>query len=394
MIAGQLRPHPANSRIFTRKPGTGGAADDRTNERGIRPIRVGGSLAGKAALTRCLLILFLTAGYAAAQRAVLRYAEPVSMPGQVDSNSPAFWVDGEMHLINSVGGETRLSRGPSQYNLSSVQSVSIARNSDMPAWIEAVWVDPSGVVLGWYHQEEEWLCGTQRPALPRIGAAFSYDGGRTFFDAGIVLSSGVAHDCSHANGYFAGGHGDFTVVLDREQRYFHFLLGNYGGPLQTQGVVAARMRFEDRFHPQGAVWKYHLGSWNEPGVAGQTTPILPAAVSWALANADAFWGPSVHWNTHLNTWVMLLNRSCCDAGWPQAGIYISFNPNVSDPEGWTAPVKMLDDSGWYPQIIGMGEGESDSVAGQKARLYIYGHSSYEIMFLRDDEPYPGPEPEP
>ena len=350
-----------------------------------------------------LVCLLLLAFYAHAQRAVVRDADPLSMPGQVDSNSPAFWVDGELRMINSLGGGTRISRGPDQYQLGDSQTVLIARNSEWPAWIEAVWVDPSGTILAWYHQEEEWLCGTFRPSHPRIGAAFSYDGGHTFFDAGIVLSSGVRFDCSHKNGYFTGGHGDFTVVLDREQRYFYFLFGNYGGPVETQGVGVARMRFEDRFHPTGTVWKYRSGEWKEPGVGGTLSPVYPARVSWAAADTDAYWGPSVHWNTHLNTWVMLLNRSCCEPGWPQESIYISFNSDVANPDGWTPPRVLLNDTGWYPQVVGMGEGETDSVSGRIARLYIYGHSYYEIVFLRDGEIEPGdeappvppsPEPEP
>ena len=48
------------------------------------------------------------------------------------------------------------------------------------------------------------------------------------------------------NGYFAGGHGDFSVILDQEQRYFYFLFDNYSGPLEHQGVAVARMAFEDR----------------------------------------------------------------------------------------------------------------------------------------------------
>ena len=51
---------------------------------------------------------------------------------------------------------------------------------------------------------------------------------------------------------------------------------------------------------------------------------------------------------------------------------------------------LIEDTGWYPQIIGMGEGESDSLFGRLARLYIYGHSYY--VFLRTGEPDPGAEP--
>ena len=79
---------------------------------------------------------------------------------------------------------------------------------------------------------------------------------------------------------------------------------------------------------------------------------------------------------------MLLNHACCHPGWPQTGIYISYNADLSNPAGWKQPIRILKDSGWYPQILGLGPGETDSVAGEVARLYIYGHSYREIVFLR------------
>jgi hypothetical protein len=40
-------------------------------------------------------------------------------------------------------------------------------------------------------------------------------------------------------------------------------------------------------------------------------PIFPATEPWhdEDLNVDAFWGPSVHWNTHLQQYVMLLNKA-------------------------------------------------------------------------------------
>ena len=39
-----------------------------------------------------------------AQRVRVRDAEPLDMPSQVDSNSPAWWNEGTLHLLNSTGG--------------------------------------------------------------------------------------------------------------------------------------------------------------------------------------------------------------------------------------------------------------------------------------------------
>jgi hypothetical protein len=328
-----------------------------------------------------------------AQHIEVREAPQISMPGQVDSNSPAFWINGQFHLLNSKGDGPVLSRGADQFALSGARLSTIVRLRPWPTWIEAAWVDTTGVILAWYHQEHEYLCRSQRPAMPQIGAAMSYDGGNTFHDVGAILTSGVPADCNSKNGYFAGGHGDFSVVLDREQNHFYFLFGNYGGSTGSQGVVAARMAYADRFYPVGAVWKYFDGAWTEPGIGGRTTPVFTAKESWQSENTDAFWGPAVHWNTHLETWVMLMNRSCCAPGWPQKGIYASFNSDITNAGGWSRPRKILNDTGWYPQVLGLGPGETDSIAGRKVRLYIYGHSRWELIFRKGKPPTTPDRPE-
>jgi hypothetical protein len=345
---------------------------------------------------RLILYSLLLTSIAIAQRIEVKEASRIVMPGEVDSNSPAFWRDGQFHLINSTGIGPLLSQGSTQFNLADPRLSTIVRpDRSWPTWIEAVWVDPSGTILAWYHQEHEYICGAQRPAMPRIGAAMSYDGGKTFWDQGIILSSGDPVDCSSKNGYFAGGHGDFSVVLDREQKYFYFLFTNYAGPVETQGVVIARMAFENRFHQASAVWKYKDGEWNQPGVGGGVTPIFRARVSWQQSNTDSYWGPSVHWNTYLNTFVVLMNRSCCEAGFPQKGIYASFNDDLSNPKGWKFPRKILSGVFWYPQVLGSELGETDSVAGRQARLYVFGESKWELIFhkIRPGEREPAP-PEP
>ena len=191
-------------------------------------------------------------------------------------------------------------------------------------------------------------------SVPQIGAAISYDGGNTFLDQGTILSSPDPIDCSAKNGYFAGGHGDFSVILDRERRYFYFFFSNYAGPVDTQGVAVARMAYSDRLHPAGNVMKYYAGNWSEPGIRGRLTPVFPAKVSWQKANTNSYWGPAVHWNTYLDSYVVLLNHACCKAGWPPDGIYVSFAEQLSAPETWNAPQKVMSGGGWYPQVIGLG----------------------------------------
>lgn len=124
-----------------------------------------------------------------------------------------------------------------------------------------------------------------------------------------------------------------------------------------------------------------------------------AAVSWEGSNTDALWGPSIHWNTHLNNYVAVLNRSCCKSGWPQEGIYLSVSGDLGSPQSWSPPVKIMDAKtigfapGYYPQVVGIDEGGTDSLAGGTARLFIKGISKWEIVFLTVDEaPVEPPEP--
>jgi hypothetical protein len=97
----------------------------------------------------------------------------------------------------------------------------------------------------------------------------------------------------------------------------------------------------------------------------------------------------VHFNTYLETYVMLLNHAV-DRNWSQEGVYISFNSNLEDPLGWSAPQRLPiyqqpgQPLGWYPQVIGIDGGETDKLAGQTARLFISGRSLWEITFTRTD----------
>jgi hypothetical protein len=319
-----------------------------------------------------------------AQKARVRDASQMDMPSQTDSNNPAFWKDNAFHLINSVGAGPVIATSPNQLQFGAPTAVHMTHVNPWPTWIESVWVDPTGVVFGWYHQEHFGVCPGTTFSVPHVGAAVSYDGGQSFYDMGEILSSGDAIDCRSQNGYFAGGNGDVNVILDRKHEYFYFFFTNYAGPLQSQGVVAARLPFASRWSPLGAARKYYDGQWSEPGIGGRTTPVFPAKVSWQRADTDSFWGPSLHWNTYLDSYVMLLNRSCCSTGFPQKGIWISYTTDLSNPASWAKPQKLLENTGWYPQVIGLGDQGTDRQAGRVARLFIYGQSRWEVVFEKPD----------
>lgn len=334
------------------------------------------------------LLTLLSTFPAAAQTISLLPAERLELPSAVDSNSPAFWSGSLFHLFHSNGLPV-VNTGSSQFSFDPGLPVSLPSSFPLPAWFESVWRDDDGTLLLWYHHEPQGLCSGNGLTAPIIGAAVSFDGGRSITDLGFILTSGDPLNCDAANGFFAGGHGDFSVILDRDRQFFYFLFSNYGGPSAQQGVAVARLAFQDRFHPAGALFKYFDGGWSEKGLGGAVTPIFPAVTPWESPNADSFWGPSIHFNTTLHSYIVLLNHACCDPGWPQEGIYISSNADLSHPENWMPPAQLLaaadlpDGPGYYPQVLGLDPNTTDTLAGAAARLYVQGASTWTLQFSAD-----------
>jgi hypothetical protein len=317
-------------------------------------------------------------------RAILRDAPEIRFR-DTDCNSPAHWDGNTLYVFNSIGQPYR-SHGPDVARLDTT-GLAVAYDTECSGarWIEATWLDEEGALWGWYHNEPLGVAPevTDRHlTAPRIGAVVSRDNGATWHDLGFVLDApagSLRRDTR--NFYFAGGNGDFCVIPDRERNWVYFLISTYGD-LSEQGVAVARMAYGDLSAPVGRVWKMRDRRWDEPGLGGRLTPFLPAMTDWHRDDADAFWGPSVHWNTHLRCWVMLLNRAC-DKDWAQEGVYISVSPDLSDPGGWSPPVKLMDAPfrpGWYPQVMGLEPGGTDKEAGAVARLFVHGVSRWEIEF--------------
>ncbi|MBM3854356.1 MAG: hypothetical protein FJ399_14560 [Verrucomicrobia bacterium] len=108
--------------------------------------------------------------------------------------------------------------------------------------------------------------------------------------------------------------------------------------------------------------------------------------AWRHKDPDSFWGPSVHWNTYLNSFVMVLNHAAGEPGWAQEGIYITYARDLSRPDSWEIPVKILDGAelpnwqSFYPQLVGVDPGGTDTLAGHTARLFVNGVSWWEVVF--------------
>jgi hypothetical protein len=318
-------------------------------------------------------------------------------PGEVDCSSPAHWDGGTMYMFYSAGHPFR-SSGPDVFHLSRpAQRVSFDNEAMWkmgPRWIEATHRAADGRLYMWYHNEPPLPGGR---TAPRIGAMVSTDNGLHWCDLGLVVEAPAgSNNGASANYYFVGGNGDFTVVADRGREYLYFFLSTYNKDIAEQGVAVARMRYEDRDAPAAKVFKRYKGAWTEPGLGGHVTPIFPVRTDWHKPDANAFWGPSVHWNTRLESWVMLLNRAQ-DKNWAQEGVYVSFNADIANAGGWTTPVKILgagelEKSQWYPQVVGLDatKHETDQQAGQVARLFVAGVSKWELLFLRPGEQPPAP----
>lgn len=330
---------------------------------------------------RCIVSLIF-ASYSLAQVLVgLRTAERIQLPGFVDSNSPAVWWQDRLVVFTSDNTPKR-SEGPDIFNLVGPEIVEW-NGPAKPRWIEAAWADPEdGTIYAWYHHEPSGICPGNKLTAPEIGAAVSFDGGRSFEDFGIILRSADTPDCGFRNAFFAGGHGDFSVAVSGD--YFYFVFTTYGGPSYNQGLGLARLAFADRARPVGLVSKYFQGEWKEPGLGGHLTSVLRPSAGWETGRPVAYWGPSVHWNHSFGNYVMLVNRSCCDARWHQEGVYISMNSDLANPDGWSEPVRLLEGGDWYPQVIGLGPGETAAHAGAVSRLFVRGLSSLELVFGQAD----------
>ena len=335
-----------------------------------------------------------------APSAVLREVPLMQFPGTVDCNSPSHW-DGDMLCLFNSAPDPYRSCGSDLFKLGAPSQTHYDNKANGGRWIEATIKDDDGTLYGWYHKEPHPVCqASERLTAPRIGAVRSQDNGANWQDLGLVLEApSNSLYCDTQNYYFAGGNGDFSVIHDAKKEYVYFLIGTYHKDVIEQGISIARMRYPDRNNPVGKVWKWHKGKWDQPGIGGHVTPIFPVAIDWNRKDADTFWGPSIHWNSYLKMYVMLLNRAV-DGNWKQEGIYLTFNRDIGNPQGWSAPTKILDRKeitavptmgpGWYPQVVGIDKAgkETDKPAGKIARLFVHGKSRWEIVFSPSGEKSP------
>lgn len=324
----------------------------------------------------------------------------IKLPGEVDSNSPAIWdrVFGRntLFVMTSAYGRPRMASGRNFAQLGQPAEAVMEPWPGGAIWMEAILKDVDGIWYGYYHNENPAImCRGIDKVLPRIGAARSRDRGATWEPLGVVLEAPPrTYDCSTTNHYFVGGVGDFSVQVGVFTQDIYFFYSLYLRDTAAQGVGVARLAWADRDDPRGKITVWRAGAWvpaqSFPTPTGTrfaypaAVPIFPTSESWhdGDPDVDAFWGPSVHWNTYLNQYVMLLNRAR-NANYDQAGIYISYTPSLTDPGRWSRPVKILNGGKWYPQVLGLEDGSgTDKTAGEWARFFMLGSSRHFIRFYK------------
>ena len=152
----------------------------------------------------------------------------------------------------------------------------------------------------------------------------------------------------------------------------------------------ARIAWADRDQPSGKAAIWNDGAWLPAFTSTEGDWVYPAGTPLVRssrpfhdrsATNDVFWGASIHWNTYLEQYVMLLNRAKDDQ-FGQEGIYVSFSPTIADPSQWSAPAKIMNGGSWYPQVIGDGAAGTDRLAGRRARFFMTGRSERMIEFER------------
>jgi Putative Ig domain len=376
--------------------------------------RKGGALGSLPTLFLFLPLLLgvvaLTTNAAVPKVVITKAAQQIALDG--DCNFPAVWINGQLRVYESpypqngyMGGVKSYRTGASVLALNTRVAVNPDRNvlgSYSPAafgpWFESIVRDGDGTLWAYYHAE--FPNSAQTKVHPRIGAQVSRDGGVTWKDLGVILDTPAGTDEYHSwLGYgFSGGNGDFSVLLDPNSQYLYFFFSEYGAPAAAQGVAVARMAWSDRTAPVGKVMKWSAGQWTEPGLGGKATPVFTnlGDVHGIRAPFDFWWGPSIHWNTHLQRYVILLNRSNTADFTFKNGVanWYTTAARLDDPSGWDQPQALPFPENylgsWYPQVIGLATGETDKIASKTARLFVHGISKWEITFERPEEGNPPP----
>ncbi len=280
---------------------------------------------------------------------------------------------------------------------------------------------PYDSITGKGYLEINWPQGLLGPdtktAVCRIGIMKSVDGGMSWENKGIVLEDLMPRLIlkPHNTGInFAGGVGDPSAVANGDHLYIFF--GEYGYPGEYnatsynpdyewsgQCISMARIPLTEIDDPVGKTKRWGGKAFNvdSDGIGAPIKtlqiPLEEGGGPTSSPTAKYFWGPSVSWNTYLNSWVMLMAKAE-GASWKGSSIYISFNQNKDlgesdNSQQWSKPELLLDKPGhtiWYPSLQPFSsdnakENKYTSVMlGKKARLFYKDMVDGKSPYLSED----------
>ena len=131
-----------------------------------------------------------------------------------------------------------------------------------------------------------------------------------------------------------------SSIAESQDLYFLYSLylrsphaaGNRRGAHGVGGPRRSRRHDHDLAQRRVVAGDVHRHWRQQRWIYPAASPVFPTPESWHDEDTlvDAFWGPSVHWNTHVERYVMLLNRAK-DVDYGQEGIYVSFAPSLEQP---------------------------------------------------------------
>jgi len=215
------------------------------------------------------------------------------------------------------------------------------------SWLNSVFRLSGDHLIGFYHAEDHWTPPDPGGvAWKSVAVTYSNDNGVTWAPGEQIITGWKTRPDTPE----WGGAGDQCVVWDTENErwvcYYQEQVEN--GEAQIHVAVSS-----DPLGSPGTWYKWDGRAFTVPGLEGKGAP-LPAFIGREGGN------PSVHYNTHLERWIMVYG------GW-DGTTYIS---SSTDMIHWDTPraLAVSDQGGraWYPTIVG---DEGDTVAERVANLY-------------------------